>query len=280
MSEDDYQAGLRGETHYHGQLSQDYQRGLAKREGRTLSPSALAGSMGGAAAFGPGLIVLGATLYLSIIILVIASFIFPVGAGITLLAYLAFYQLTYNPMVNWLAYAIAFLVPGIFLFGASMQVEQAIAENRRYRFFRTVWRMIFGGLAGSFIAVQLTDPGPVIPEDLLWQMTFLFMQAVGIAVGAFIMRKISRRMDRSYEGMDTPLLPKVVRFLPLPKFPTPHFMEDDEEVKRRHEILSQRLSQMERAEVTSGDKFYKLRYQVADLEGLLEYRANKRAGQG
>ena len=279
MSEEDYQAGLRGETHYHGQLSQDYQRGLAKREGRALSPSVLAQSMGGAAGFGPGIIVIGFAIYLGILVLALATCVFPVGAGLTLLAYFTYYNIMYDRMVNWLMYAFVFLVPGIFIFAASMQVERAMAENRRYRFVRTVWRMIAGGFAGSAVALFMTDPGPVIPENLSWQMSFLFSQAAGIAAGAFIMRKISRRLDRSFEGKDTPLMPKISRFLPLPKFPTSHIMEDDEEIKRRHEILSQRLGQMEKANVYSGEKYFKLRHQVADLEGLMEYREKKRAGK-
>lgn len=200
--QDDYQAGLDGRTHYSGQHSADYQRGLAEREGRAGAYLNSAGdAMGmGASSMGGGYLVI-LMLMLSSVLLAISLCLFPVAGGFTFLIYLALYNIFYNPMVNETVYLLVFMMPGFVIFIGLLQIEGNLATVKLYRRFRYLWRMIAVTITGYSAAILITEPdGPVLEGSLseILPLSHILTILVCLTFAHFF----SRWLDRKYQGMD------------------------------------------------------------------------------
>lgn len=200
--QDDYQAGLDGRTHYTGQHSADYQRGLAEREGRTgayFKDTADAMGMGASSMGGGFLIIL--MLMLSSVLLAISLCLFPVAGGFTLLIYFALYNIFYDPMVNETVYLLVFMMPGFIIFTFFIQIEGNLATVKLYRRLRYLWRMTAVSITGYSAAIMITEPdGPVLEGSLseLLPLSHILTILVCLTCTHFV----SRWLDRKYQGMD------------------------------------------------------------------------------
>lgn len=109
---DDYQAGLDGQRNYANKHTVAYHRGLADRAG--MFSGSVAGSAPNFLGVLPAPMLLALSFLLATVGILIATCLFPLGGGLTLLAYYVFYRTFYDPMVSTVMLLMVFLLPGIF----------------------------------------------------------------------------------------------------------------------------------------------------------------------
>lgn len=228
--QDDYQAGLDGRTHYGGQHSADYQRGLAEREGR--SGKYLNGAANAMGQFGGGYLIIF-LLMLSTVLLVISLCLFPVAGGLTFLAYQALYGIFYDPMVSETVYLFVFMMPGFVLFIFFLQIEDRLAAVKLYRQFRYLWRMTAITFMGYSAAIMITEPdGPVLKGTL--SEILPFSHILTILVCLLSTHFLSRWMDRNYAGMDVKISDLLIQNKPTFSFRRSAVPADYAEFERKY----------------------------------------------
>lgn len=281
---DDYQAGLEGRTHYAGQNTAAYQRGLAEREGRTGKGGGFAATAGGIAGGVPGFLYFFFVLILASVLVVVAAALFPVGGGITLSAYAAFYFFVFEPYmsnVNSLMAVMMFLAPGCAIFLFSMSLENSLARSKGYRQLRYFWRLAGVSFITYIIADMIRDArGRPFLSDAPAAGGLSIDVLLTLAIGLVVAHFLSLRLDRSYAGKTLSLTHVLAARRAIPKFETRAFEESDDEVRRRQGQLRELLHHLEASNSGNSPKAQQLRHEIQDMENLLVYRERKRQGLG
>lgn len=279
---DDYQAGLEGRTHYAGQNTAAYQRGLAEREGRTGKDGGFAATAGGIAGGVPGFMYFFFVLILASVLVVVAAALFPLGGGITLAAYAAFYFFVFEPYmsnVNSLIAVMMFLAPGCGIFLFSMSLENSMARSRGYRQVRYFWRLAGITFITYIIAGMISDArGRPFIADVSVAGGLSIDLLLTLAIGLVIAHFLSWRLDRSYAGRTLTLSHAFAARKPIPKFETRAFEENDDEVRRRQGLMREALHHLEASDSGNSQKAQQLRHEIQNMENLLVYRERKRQG--
>lgn len=236
-------------------------------------------SMGMGAMAAPGMLLIGVAMAFATVLVFVATALFPVGGGLILASYAAFYYgffVIFVPNTSWIMALMAFFLPGFFLFAATMALEDWLAGFKAYRIVRYFWRVLgIAFIAWGVMIIAYGDRAPVTAETP-WSEALPMNQRIAIGVGLVSAHFISRRLDRNYKGMNRKLAHVFAGR--VPKFKTSVLECDDDEVRRRLQIYRDALVNMEEAGKADSKAGADLRFKIEDLTKVLENRERRRQG--
>ncbi len=267
MSEqDDYNAGREGRMHYDGQLSEAYQRGLAEREGRYQKNAWLAQRTGrsipGAFLVLPAPMLVMLLIFAATIGIFAVTAFFPLGGGLTLLAYAIFYAVFSDPMVDSLVVIFTFLVPGFIVFLPAMAFEDKMARFALYRRIRYFWRLFGSTQIGLFIFLAFSGPdsGPSVIS-----VTVIVLSVIA---GHFV----SKRLDKPYAGSNLKFSDARAARASIPGWKTTHFEATEEEMQSRGAAIRQAIGNLENSTYADAPKLAELRAALEENDAILEVK--------
>ena len=274
---DDYSAGLRGETRVGRYDTAAYRQGQMDR--MRSGPAGFAGMAGEAA---PGVLMIlpfpmtvGILMFLGTVGVYFATVFFPVGGGLTLLAYWIFYAIMYDPAVSSVVILFVFMIPGFVIFIASMVLESKLAQNRVFRRIRYGWRMLLIPFLGYSAIVILKDVQP--PDgNSSWGEIFPMSHVITVVVSFIAAHFLSKRLDRGYDS-NAAFGGGLMALRSIPTFRESHLEVDDDEIRRREGIYKEFLDKLVADGHGESPKAAKTRELMEEQGKILAVRERMRA---